>query len=35
MARSENVLENVVLIDTLPLELTTSYHNIYVFENHL
>jgi hypothetical protein len=30
MARSENVLENVVLINTLPLELATSYHNIYM-----
>jgi hypothetical protein len=35
MARSENVLKNVVLINTLPLELATSYHNIYMFENHL
>jgi hypothetical protein len=35
MARSENVLENIVLINTLPLELATSYHNINVFENHL
>ncbi len=35
MARSENVLENIVLINTLPLELATSYHNINVFEMHL